>query len=261
MNGVLVKIWVTVLLVAVGGYGTYTALRLGGYFAPEAKPPEESPRVVVLEAGTKLLPELTDVKLIERSGANFRWSQLEGQPWVANVFFTTCTKECTLVMHQIRGLQEQLPDVRFVSITCDPERDTLEALRTSADNLRADPSRWFFVTGDMRDIRRATEVMFGFPTKRIDHSPYLVLMDAEGRFVEMFNGLSYQGMRELAAKIEQLQSGGDSTTDAAERKGDESTADDGTPGGGTPDNDDAGSATKTATKTATDESISAEAKK
>jgi protein SCO1/2 len=180
MNGVLVKIWVGVLLLAVGGYGAYTALRASGYFAAEPQPTEESPKVVELKPGEALLPQLADVKLVERSGANFRWSQLEGQPFVANVFFSNCMKECSILSAQIAYLQRAVPDVRFVSITCDPDRDTLPTLQRYAEQYQAAPGRWFFLTGDMRDIQRATTVLFGFPTKRIDHSPYLALMDADG---------------------------------------------------------------------------------
>ncbi|MEX2185695.1 MAG: SCO family protein [Pirellulales bacterium] len=205
MNSVLVKIWVGVLLVAVGAYGTFTVLRKSGYFATEAKPEEEPPQVVELKPGAQPLPELADVKLIERSGANFRWSQLKGQPWVANVFYTQCKKECTFLSYQIRGLQNDLPGVRFVSITCDPDDDTPEKLRQYADDFTADPARWYFVTGDMRDIKRASKAIFGFALAREEHAPYLALMDGESRFVGMYDGLSRQSIAELEAKVKELQ--------------------------------------------------------
>lgn len=207
MNSVLVKVWIGVLLVALGGYGAFTILRMGGYFAEDAPPPAEPRRIVELKPGEELLSQLADVELVERSGANFRWSQLEGQPWVANVFYTTCTKECVMLSAQVGYLQRSLSDVRFVSITCDPDRDDTSTLRKYAEQYQADPARWFFLTGDMRDIRRATEVLFGFPTKRIDHSPYLALMDAQGRFVEMYSVTQPRTVEMLKAKIKELQGG------------------------------------------------------
>jgi cytochrome oxidase Cu insertion factor (SCO1/SenC/PrrC family) len=205
MNSVLVKTWVGVLVLVVGGYGAYTALRMNGYFSADAKPTEEPPQVVDLKPGAQPLPELADVKLIERSGANFRWSQLEGQPWVANIFYTQCKKECTFISHQIRGLQTDLSGVRFVSITCDPDDDTPERLREYADGLSADPARWFFVTGDMREIKLASKALFGFALRREEHAPYLALMDSESRFVGIYDGLSRQSIVELEAKIKELQ--------------------------------------------------------
>jgi protein SCO1/2 len=43
-------------------------------------------------------------------------------------------------------------DLRLVSITVDPERDTPEVLSRYAERYRADPARWLFLTGDKRAI-------------------------------------------------------------------------------------------------------------
>jgi protein SCO1/2 len=204
MNSVLVKIWLGVLLLALGGYGGYTALRLGGYFDANDKPEDAAPKIVELKLGDPILPALADVKLIQSSGANMRWEELKGQPWVANVFFATCPTECILISHQVRNIQLSIPNVRFVSITCDPERDDLEALQKYAKQYHADPARWFFATGEMTEINRASEAIFGFGVKRVQHLPYLVLIDREGKFVGMYSGVSHESMNELRRKIARL---------------------------------------------------------
>jgi protein SCO1/2 len=204
MNSVLVKIWLGVLLLALGGYGGYTALRLGGMFDADEKPEDTAPKIVELKLGDPILPALADVKLIQSSGANMRWEELKGQPWVANVFFATCPTECILISHQMRNMQFSIPGVRFVSITCDPERDTLGALQKYAAQYHADPTRWFFARGEMTEINRASEAIFGFGVKRVQHLPYLVLIDREGKFVGMYSGISKESMDELREKLMQL---------------------------------------------------------
>ncbi len=204
MNSVLVKIWIAVLLAAIGAYGVFTALRMAGYFAAEDQPTEPAPKIVELKPGEDILTSLADVKLVERSGANLRWSELKGQPWVANIFFATCPKECILISHQVRLLQHNTVGVRFVSITCDPERDTPDALQKYAQQYQADPQRWFFATGDMQQIQRASEAIFGFGVKRVEHAPYLALIDRDGKFVGMYSGISTQSMKELRAELAKL---------------------------------------------------------
>jgi cytochrome oxidase Cu insertion factor (SCO1/SenC/PrrC family) len=45
-----------------------------------------------------------------------------------------------------------LEDIRLVSITVDPERDTPAALSQYAERFKADPGRWLFLTGDKAAI-------------------------------------------------------------------------------------------------------------
>jgi protein SCO1 len=203
MSSVLVKIWLGVLLLGLGAYGGYTALRLGGFFDADSKPEGER-TIVELKPGEPIMPALADVKLIQSSGANLRWSELKGQPWVANVFFATCPTECILISHQVRNLQLTTENARFVSITCDPERDDLEALQKYAQQYHADPARWFFATGEMTQINRASEAIFRFGVARAQHRPYLALIDRDGKFVGMYSGISHESMNELREELAKL---------------------------------------------------------
>ena len=53
----------------------------------------------------------------------------------------------------------ELKDVTWVSITCDPDTDTLEALRAYADRWKADPERWLFCRADLDYIQRVANGM------------------------------------------------------------------------------------------------------
>ena len=59
----------------------------------------------------------------------------------------------------MRALQDAVagfPDVRLVSFTVDPERDTPRgAGRAMRSRYQADPERWFFLTGDAGAAGRA----------------------------------------------------------------------------------------------------------
>ena len=53
----------------------------------------------------------------------------------------------------------ELKDVTWVSITCDPDNDTVEALRNYADRWEADPNRWLFCRADLDYTRRVARGM------------------------------------------------------------------------------------------------------
>ena len=114
----------------------------------------------VLEA-LGMYGDVPDFALTERSGRTITRADLLGKVWLANFVYTQCTETCPLQSAQIARLQAEFKteaDLRFVSITVDPERDTPPVLARYAERYGADPTRWLFLTGAKRAIYRlATE--------------------------------------------------------------------------------------------------------
>jgi cytochrome oxidase Cu insertion factor (SCO1/SenC/PrrC family) len=87
--------------------------------------------------------------LVDRSGQTIRNEDLKGHPWVVSFIFTNCAGPCFRVSSAMQKLQKEfLPetDLRLVTITVDPERDTPDVLKKYADGFQADPKRWYFLT-------------------------------------------------------------------------------------------------------------------
>ena len=80
------------------------------------------------------------------------------------------------------ALRDQ-PDVRLVSFTVDPERDTPAVLAEYAKRYQADPARWFFLTGD--EARLHSLGRDAFKLHNVDgtlvHSTRFVLVDRQSR--------------------------------------------------------------------------------
>lgn len=92
--------------------------------------------------------------MVERSGEQVTLAVLRGKVWVADFFFSHCKDFCPLQTVQMARLQREFmseKDFRLVSFTIDPDRDSLEALRTYANRYRADPVRWLFLRGDRKE--------------------------------------------------------------------------------------------------------------
>ncbi|MBC7821253.1 MAG: SCO family protein [Planctomycetaceae bacterium] len=111
-------------------------------------PDDGRPKVIKIEMKW---PEtgLADFEFTERSGEVVRKDDLAGHPWVVSFIFTHCAGPCFRVTSAMRRLQEEFftdTDLRLVTITVDPERDNPAQLAKYANDFRASPERWLFLT-------------------------------------------------------------------------------------------------------------------
>ena len=86
-----------------------------------------------------------DFALTERSGRTVTRADLEGKVWVAAFVFTCCAGPCPQVSGTMAELHRDVandPDVRLVTFTVDPERDTPPVLKQYAERYGADAERW-----------------------------------------------------------------------------------------------------------------------
>ncbi|MBI3265592.1 MAG: SCO family protein [Chlamydiae bacterium] len=132
---------------------------------------------------------LPDVELTERNGKTFLLSDLNGKIWIANFIFTHCGGQCPLMsseMKRMRGELSPSDDLRWVSFTVDPQRDTPEVLSSYAQGLGAGDD-WLFLTGDQDKIFNLARKGFylgveegGTKVEPIMHSNRFVLVDRQG---------------------------------------------------------------------------------
>ncbi len=85
----------------------------------------------------------------------------------------------------MRALQKattDLPDLKMVSFTVDPKRDTPPVLNQYGKNYSADPARWYFLTGDPNVLNVIDRDSFKLGTvgAEMDHSTRFVLVDRKG---------------------------------------------------------------------------------
>ncbi len=144
-------------------------------------------------------PPLEEFELMERSGEPFRSEDMEGKVWVTTFFFASCPGQCPRLNANIKFLHEQpeLADVTWVSITVDPDNDTLEVLREYADGYQADPDRWLFCTGDFDYIKRVGEEIMKMPVTWRGHKDYAVVIDRAGKVRGMYDATSISQSKKL----------------------------------------------------------------
>jgi cytochrome oxidase Cu insertion factor (SCO1/SenC/PrrC family) len=163
-----------------------------------------------------VLGTLPEFSLTERSGEPFGLKDLRGQVWVADFIFTNCAGTCPIMTTAMTDIQktvlaEKLDDVKLVSITVDPERDTPEVLQRFADGYGALTGRWYFLTGDGAAIQQLANKGFllsaatgGSPEEPIIHSNRFVLVDRQGRIRGYYDGTEEEGVKQLLKDLKKL---------------------------------------------------------
>jgi protein SCO1/2/putative membrane protein len=144
-------------------------------------------------------PEIGEFTLTERSGRKVHSSELRGKVLIVSFIFTRCPGGCPQITSTMRDLQEKLrryPDVRLITITVDPARDSLDDLRQYAARYDADPERWLFLTGEEDEVRRIIRSSFyqdvrpsSDPAVGIEHPMDLILVDRRGHIRRTYFGL------------------------------------------------------------------------
>jgi cytochrome oxidase Cu insertion factor (SCO1/SenC/PrrC family) len=147
-------------------------------------------------------PPLKDFELTERDGKPFRSADMLGRVWVASYFFTTCPGQCLRLNANLQLLNADpaLKDVTWVSISCDPDTDTLPALRDYADRFKADPKRWLFCRGDLDYVKRVAKGMDLFLSLK-GHQDVAIVIDKTGKRRGMFDATSESQCNRLKAKL------------------------------------------------------------
>lgn len=147
--------------------------------------------------------------LTSQTGASFSSRELDGRIWVADFFFTTCTGPCPRMSSEMHWVQKQVGDlagVRLVSFTIDPEHDTPPALAAYAQRFRAEPGRWFFLTGPAQALERLNRYDFklGDVDGAMVHSTRFVLVDRRGRIRGYYRTDEADGLKPLVSDIRRL---------------------------------------------------------
>lgn len=151
-------------------------------------------------------PPLTEFELTERSGAMFRSEEMRGKVWAVSFFFTSCPGACVQLNQSIADLQdeEQLQEVTWVSITCDPATDTPAVLSKYAAHYEADPERWLFCCADLDYTKRVGRGL-GVEVYQQSHKTYVVLVDKQGGVRGVYDAVGDElAMKRLKTRLREL---------------------------------------------------------
>jgi protein SCO1/2 len=127
--------------------------------------------------------------LTDQRGLHFTLEDLRGHPTVLTFTSAHCTDACPLINAQIADAVAHERKVhgrlRFVTLSLDPQHDSLADLRRIANTFHADPSYWLIARGTPQ---RTRELMHQFGVTaaaygaEIDHTTLLYILDRDGNY-------------------------------------------------------------------------------
>ncbi len=123
------------------------------YFEPDS--------VVVNSANGKSTTDtiwhrVKNIHFVNQLGKHVSLDDLHGKVLVIDFFFSRCPTICPGLALRMKRLQDSFKKndsiVQFISVSVDPEHDSVPQLRHFADRFDANHDTWWFVTGDKKEI-------------------------------------------------------------------------------------------------------------
>ena len=166
-----------------------------------------------ISPGDTIYHTIPPFSFVNQEGKVITEKDVEGKIFVANFFFATCPTICPKMNYNLKGVTDKYKDnqeIKFLSFTVDPERDSVEALAAYASERAANPNQWWFLTGNKDSIYALAANGFlvsaaeGKTAGDFFHSQYLMLIDREKRIRGMYDGLDEADVKKLRDEMDLL---------------------------------------------------------
>ena len=205
-------IWVTtaVFIAVAAGFGLWVRQALRARTGTSDERPLE---------GMQRFGAVPEFSFTERSGRKIRLADLLEKVWVLDFIYTHCPDTCPIQTAEMKSLQDEFAaekDIRFVSITVDPTRDTPAALSEYAARFSADRERWLFLTGDKDAIYALAQEGFHLAVAELPqasrepsaathaHSPRFVLIDRKAQIRGYYQATDKPALARLRRDLRRL---------------------------------------------------------
>ena len=166
-----------------------------------------------------------EFSLIDQDCLPFNSAEMTGKVWLASFVYTKCPDFCPLVTQRMAVLRDSIAandelrdQVRLLSITVDPLRDSPAVLREYAERFRAAKPTWLFLTGPVTEVIPLVNQGFHLSTIHprvhdphehthahdsiagdymVSHSDRIVLIDAQRRVRGTYTSSDPEALKRL----------------------------------------------------------------
>jgi protein SCO1 len=155
---------------------------------------------------------IENIRLENHLGTAFEYSKVDGKPFVADFFFTSCPTMCPIMTTQMKRVQNKIGDkLNFLSISIDYKHDTPERMQAYIEKNHIDTKNWFFLRGTEEQLREVGDygffTAFGEDDKAPGgyyHSSYFYLVDSKKRIRGIYDGMMEEDVDKLINDIQIL---------------------------------------------------------
>lgn len=180
----------------------------GKYFIPDS--------VVVRERNGKNVTDtiwhkVKNIRFTNQLGKRVSLDDLHGKIIVLDFFFTRCPSICPGLAKSMKRLQDSFVKndsiVQFISISIDPEHDSVPQLRKFADRYNVNHDTWWIVSGDKKETYdfALNEVRANIADPGVDtafiHTENFFLLDSNRIVRGFYNGFDTTEQAKLVRDI------------------------------------------------------------
>lgn len=147
--------------------------------------------------------------MMDTNNRPFTEKDLDGKVWIVDFIYTNCPAECprmTSKMHQLEKRTEGKPDIHFLSVSVDPDRDTPDVLKEFAGRYGAPNARWRFLTGDNASVHLLAYQTFhvGDVIAKIEHSTKFAVLDKRRTVRGYYSSFSEDDVAQMLTDVDAL---------------------------------------------------------
>jgi protein SCO1 len=157
---------------------------------------------------------IKNISFTNQLGKTVSLDDLKGKIIVLDFFFTHCPSICPGLARHMKKLQDSFVKnadiVQFISISVDPERDSVAQLRKFADRFNVNHDSWWFVTGNKKEIYdfALNEIKASIADTNVDtafiHTENFFLIDTNRVVRGWYNGFDSTKQLQLVEDIPTL---------------------------------------------------------
>lgn len=160
-------------------------------------------------ADLPFLGEVPQFSFVSQANQPYGLENLKGKISVVDFMFTRCLGPCPVMSGNMAKLYQATathPDVQYVSISVDPEFDSISVLAEYASSFNVNDNRWTFLRGEMDSVKSLCEGGFMLAADELpgNHSTKFILVDQSGFIRGYYDGMSEASMTILKTDIRQL---------------------------------------------------------
>ncbi|TYA74486.1 SCO family protein [Seonamhaeicola marinus] len=141
--------------------------------------------------------KLEAFEIYNHLGEKVALNSYKGQLQVVNFFFSTCPSICPAMENEIEGIAttNRSEDVVFLSVTINPEQDTIPVLWDHASQFLNKPENWFFLRTEPEDLLTVAKMYLATidtSQNQFYHTSNAVLIDTDLNIRGLYDLLNSQ---------------------------------------------------------------------
>jgi protein SCO1 len=172
--------------------------------------------------------KVKNIQFVNQMGNTVDLDSLHGRIIVMDFFFTRCPSICPGLARSMKRLQDSFTKndsiVQFISVSIDPEHDSVHQLRKFADRFNVNHDTWWMVTGNKKEIYdfALNEIRANIADPGVDtafiHTENFFLLDSNRIVRGYYNGFDTAAMTRLVRDIPLLMLEKDKTSPSVFRR-------------------------------------------